>query len=107
MPEKSKSWSIQQKRDFEICQMNWMIDHTANKVLDPAQKAWLKKAVARHFSHCPNMNSKTFCSRCPAHCFSAGESAAIKAVMKSAGWKLLLAHPVNAFYHMQIDRNRL
>lgn len=103
-------WSPSQKRIFETAQLSWMIDHTSDKVLDSMQKAQLKKAVARHFAVCPHLadsNQKTFCARCPAHCFTPGQAAQIRQVMKSAGWKFMLCHPIKAWQHVLVDTGRL
>lgn len=100
-----KAANCEANRAFEIETMCWMIENTPDTRLSAPQKEALKKAVNRHFRHCPHFadGTKTFCASCVTHCFSKEESAAIKTVMKAAGMKLLLFHPKKAWRHMKID----
>ena len=43
---------------------------------------------------------KTTCARCPTHCYKSAMRAQIKVVMRYAGRRMLLRHPVLALLHM-------
>ena len=48
---------------------------------------------------CPFMATKTFCSQCRVHCYAPEQRAAIKDVMRYAGPRMLLRHPVTTVRH--------
>ena len=45
------------------------------------------------------MATKTFCSQCRVHCYAPAQRAAIKDVMRYAGPRMLLRHPVMTIHH--------
>lgn len=49
--------------------------------------------------HCPYMEKKTFCSKCPAHCYSPDMRIRIKTVMRYAGPRMLFRHPIMVLRH--------
>lgn len=49
---------------------------------------------------CPFMETKTFCSNCKVHCYRAEMREKIRAVMRYAGPRMLLHHPVMAVRHV-------
>ena len=49
---------------------------------------------------CPFMETKTFCSNCRVHCYRAEMREKIRAVMRYAGPRMLLHHPVMAVRHV-------
>lgn len=51
-------------------------------------------------SHCPFMESKTFCSNCKVHCYRPEMRAKIRKIMRFSGPRMLLYHPVLAVSHM-------
>ncbi len=53
--------------------------------------------------HCPRMEVKSFCSACPVHCYSRDMRAAIRAVMRWSGPRMLLHHPLMTIHHMWLD----
>lgn len=55
---------------------------------------------------CPFQEQKTTCSNCPVHCYSPDRRAQVRAVMRYAGPRMILRHPVLAFYHLVIDSRR-
>lgn len=57
--------------------------------------AYAEKRVAR----CPHMETKTFCSQCPAHCYAPQKREAIRNVMRYSGPRMLLHHPVLTVRH--------
>ena len=48
---------------------------------------------------CPRTAIKTFCKNCPVHCYAEEQNAQIKRVMRYAGPRIMLTHPVDGVYH--------
>lgn len=48
---------------------------------------------------CPVAATKTFCSSCPVHCYTPAMRERIRAVMRYAGPRMLLHHPILAIQH--------
>lgn len=55
---------------------------------------------------CPHMDTKTFCSNCHTHCYAPAMRAQIRAVMRYAGSRMLIRHPVPAIQHAYYARRR-
>lgn len=49
---------------------------------------------------CPFMETKTFCSNCRIHCYKPDMRAKIRVVMRFAGPRMILHHPVAAIRHV-------
>lgn len=49
---------------------------------------------------CPFMDTKTFCSNCRIHCYKPDMRAKIREVMRFAGPRMILYHPVTAIRHV-------
>ena len=49
---------------------------------------------------CPFMETKTFCSNCRVHCYNPDMRAKIREVMRFAGPRMILHHPVAAIRHV-------
>ncbi len=49
--------------------------------------------------HCPHMENKTFCSKCPTQCYKPEKREEIRQVMRYAGPKMLLHDPVLVIKH--------
>ena len=49
---------------------------------------------------CPFMETKRFCSNCRVHCYSPDMRAKIREVMRFAGPRMILHHPVAAIRHV-------
>ena len=49
---------------------------------------------------CPFMETKTFCSNCRIHCYKPDIRAKIREVMRFAGPRMILHHPVAAIRHV-------
>ena len=56
--------------------------------------------AAARVDHCPHMETKTFCSNCKTHCYKPAMRERIRAVMRYAGPRMLLHHPVMAVRHL-------
>ncbi len=55
-------------------------------------------ALAR-IAACPHMETKTFCSACPTHCYRPAMRERIREVMRWAGPRMMLYRPVAAIKH--------
>lgn len=49
---------------------------------------------------------KPVCARCPVHCYGRAQREAIRTVMRTAGPRMLLRHPVLAVRHLLDGRSR-
>lgn len=65
----------------------------------PACEAFLAYALKR-LASCPYGAEKPVCAKCRIHCYRAGEKAFAREVMRHAGPRLLLAHPVLSLRHL-------
>ena len=61
--------------------------------------ARLTEYTDMRISRCPFMATKTFCSQCHVHCYAPEKLQAIKDVMRYAGPRMLLRHPVLVVRH--------
>lgn len=61
--------------------------------------AALSEYASKRIERCPFMATKTFCSQCRVHCYAAKERQTIKDVMRYAGPRMLLYHPVMTVKH--------
>jgi len=62
-------------------------------------RAMLDYALAR-LERCPYQQGKTSCARCPIHCYRADMRERIRMVMRYAGPRMPLAHPLMALRHV-------
>lgn len=66
----------------------------------PCPRCLALAAYARQRTqNCPRMESKTFCSACPSHCYSPARREEIRQVMRYAGPRMLLYRPLTALRH--------
>lgn len=49
---------------------------------------------------CPFINDKPTCKKCPVHCYSPQKREQVREIMRYAGPRMLLAHPVLTFFHV-------
>lgn len=61
--------------------------------------AALTEYAEKRIERCPLMATKTFCSRCKVHCYAKQQRQAIKDVMRYAGPRMLLHHPLMTIHH--------
>lgn len=55
----------------------------------------------RRMQTCPYMETKTFCSACKVHCYSAKRREEIKQVMRYAGPRMMFVKPSAAIKHVK------
>lgn len=67
--------------------------------LCPACQELAEYALLRS-EKCPFMEQKTFCSNCKVHCYRPDMREGIRRVMRFSGPRMLLYHPLLAFWHV-------
>ena len=72
---------------------------TTGKALCPECAALLEYAGQRRV-RCPHGENKPFCSNCPIHCYKPEMRERMRAVMRYAGPRMLLSHPILALRHL-------
>ena len=96
---------INKKREKEKKTLRVMIGvycrgkHKHKGELCPECQKLLDYALLRT-EKCPFMETKTFCSNCSVHCYRPDMREKIRAVMRWAGPRMLLHHPVAAARHV-------
>lgn len=73
--------------------------HTPAGQLCPQCQA-LKDYAMERTNKCPFMETKTFCSNCKVHCYRKDMAQQIRQVMRYAGPRMLLHHPILALRHV-------
>lgn len=86
--------NINKKRQREISVVTIMINLYYHKHKDPKEEHQeLLNYTIQRITKCPMMESKTFCSQCPIHCYEKKMQEKIKKVMKYSGPRMILYHP--------------
>lgn len=62
--------------------------------------AQLREYAILRSDKCPFMETKTFCSNCRVHCYTPQMREKIREVMRYAGPRMILHHPVMAVSHV-------
>ena len=70
-----------------------------NKVLCPECQVLLQYAIAR-LEHCKFGEKKTTCKKCPIHCYRPQMKEQMRKVMRWAGPRMILYHPIAAIKHI-------
>ncbi len=73
--------------------------HEGNKTLCPECKELLEYAD-RRLDHCRYGSGKPTCKKCPIHCYRPEMKERIRIVMRWAGPRMILYHPVAAVKHI-------
>ena len=66
--------------------------------------AQLRAYAEQRSDRCPFMETKTFCSNCKMHCYKPEMREQIRQVMRFAGPRMLMYHPVAAVRHLLESR---
>jgi hypothetical protein len=64
----------------------------------------LEAYALQRLDKCPFGDAKSTCARCPVHCYRPDMREQIRQVMRYAGPRMLLHHPVLAVRHMLDER---
>jgi hypothetical protein len=62
--------------------------------------AELRTYARQRLQKCPFQEGKTTCARCPVHCYKPQMRERIRTVMRYAGPRMLLRHPILAMLHL-------
>lgn len=79
--------------------------HTRDRDLCPECAGLLAYANLR-LEKCPFQEEKTTCVKCPVHCYKPAMRERVRAVMRYAGPRMLLRHPILALLHLLVDSRR-
>lgn len=60
----------------------------------------LLQYACQRLTHCPKGNDKGSCRICEIHCYSPARREAIRRVMRYAGPRMILYHPLTAMRHL-------
>lgn len=67
----------------------------------------LRRYAERRLEKCPFAEEKPTCVKCPVHCYEAAMRERVRQVMRYAGPRMLLRHPVLALLHLRDERRPL
>lgn len=73
--------------------------HGTRGGLCPECRELLRYALER-LEKCPFQGNKTTCADCPIHCYHPSMREEIRAVMRYAGPRMLIRHPLLAMHHI-------
>lgn len=77
--------------------------HGSRKVLC-AECEELRSYAERRLEKCPFAEEKPTCVKCPVHCYEAAMRERVRQVMRYAGPRMLLRHPLLAIFHLRDER---
>jgi hypothetical protein len=77
-----------------------------HRTLCPACQALEDYALER-LQRCPFQENKSVCAKCTVHCYKPDMRQQVRVVMRYAGPKMLLYHPVLAIRHLLDERRQL
>lgn len=76
------------------------VHHTAKGTLCPQCQAMVDYAMMR-LSRCPFQHQKPTCAKCTIHCYKPEMREQTRTVMRYAGPRMLLHHPILALLHLK------
>lgn len=101
MPHPFSSRRLQREaQTVEIMIRRFCRDHHGGKATPCEECRELLAYAHKRLHHCPFQEHKTTCGKCPVHCYTPGNRDRIRAVMRYAGPRMLLTHPVLAILHL-------
>ena len=68
--------------------------------------AGLLEYARQRLDKCPFHEGKTTCTKCPVHCYKPAMREQVRTVMRYAGPRMLLRHPILTFYHFYDGRRK-
>lgn len=89
----------QEKKVVEKMIKIWCAGQKHGGVLCPECRELLEYSYKR-LDLCKFGEHKTFCSRCPVHCYKPDMREKIRAVMRYSGPRMIFHHPILALRHM-------
>ncbi len=79
--------------------------HKTRKNLCPECAELLDYALVR-LDECPFGASKSACNKCQIHCYNPDMKESIRAVMRYAGPRMILIHPLLSVFHLVNERKK-
>lgn len=76
--------------------------HQKNQLCSECQ-AFLSYANDK-LDRCPYGQNKPTCNRCPIHCYKPEQRALAKKIMRYAGPRMILKHPILALRHLRAEK---
>ena len=80
--------------------------HHGRRVFDCSECLELQNYALERLHYCPFQERKTSCKNCPVHCYKPGMKEDVKQVMRYAGPRMILRHPVLTVFHFIDDRRK-
>ncbi len=102
LPRIARERETIQKMTYLYCSQ---VHHTQKGTLCPECQALLDYAFER-LRRCPFQENKPTCAKCTVHCYKPAMREKVRQVMRHAGPRMLLYHPVLTFLHLVIDGRR-
>ena len=75
-------------------------DHHDTKAELCAECNTLLAYARKRLEHCPYQERKSTCAKCPIHCYKPEMREKVQTVMRYAGPRMLLRHPLLAVFHL-------
>ena len=101
-----KSRITREKKIVELMIRLYCKRKERNRELCPACQDLLKYAHAR-LAHCPFGEKKSTCRLCTVHCYKPEMRQRMQSVMRYAGPRMLLYHPIAAIRHLMEETGHL
>ena len=101
-----KSRITREKKIVELMIRLYCKRKERNRELCPACQDLLKYAHAR-LEHCPFGEKKSTCRLCTVHCYKPEMRQRMQSVMRYAGPRMLLYHPIAAIRHLMEETGHL
>ena len=81
-------------------------DHHGTKGELCGECAGLMAYAEKRLLRCPFAGDKPTCAKCPVHCYKPDKRQQVRQVMRYAGPRMLLRHPVLTFWHVVDGRRK-
>ena len=104
MDEKKISRKLQHERRIvaDMIALYCRKKHSTKELCDDCRA--LAEYADRRTMACPKMAEKTFCSQCKSHCYRQDMRERIREVMRFAGPRIILHHPIAALRHLYYSK---
>ena len=66
----------------------------------------LRDYAVQRLDRCPFQETKSTCANCAVHCYKPDMRERVRAMMRFAGPRMLLYHPILAIWHLWVDGHR-
>ncbi len=80
--------------------------HHSRKVAECQECSEIQNYALERLYYCPYQEGKTSCKNCPIHCYKPSMKDEVKKVMRFAGPRMVLRHPILTVFHFIDDRRK-